>query len=89
MTSLIAEYEKFVKKNKNLMNFVPFTKRAMVSMGFEFERLTVNVVKSRDGKHKLVLQIADELIYKPINNPMPAAWYLYDIMAIIMHCVMI
>ena len=85
LNTFMEEYDLFCKRSKKLLKIVPCTKRAMVTLGFDFERLTVNIVRSTDGSKKLDMAIADELIYKPNLEPMPTMWYFYDIMAILVH----
>jgi hypothetical protein len=40
----------------------------MAGLGVEFERLTVNVIKS-DGKNRMSLKEVDADLFKPDTNP--------------------
>lgn len=60
----------------------------MVSMGFDYERLTVNIIRSTNGTD-LDLEIAHNAMNQPILEPMTSSWYFWDIAAIMWHCALI
>jgi hypothetical protein len=60
----------------------------MAGLGVEFERLTVNVIKS-DGKNRMNLKAIDDDLFKPDTNPWIQRWWLYDVVSVIIHECMI
>ena len=87
LKEFIVEYEKFNRMYRS-ENPVPITKRAMAALGVEFERLTLNIIKS-DGQNRLKLDKIDDIIFKPNTDPWVPKWYLYDAVSVILHIFLI
>jgi hypothetical protein len=60
----------------------------MAAMGVEFERLTQTILKS-EGAVKVVLGNLEEALANPSTNPWVPKWYVWDIMAVVLHLILI
>ena len=59
----------------------------MATVGVEFERLNLNVLK-QEGKTRLRLYKFDPLgSSETMGDPLPPRWWLYDILSILVHLI--
>ena len=70
---------------------MPITKRVMVKMGVEFERKSLNFIKTESDATtnvRLKMEEADMIVYQPDNRPLEYRWYYYDLVSVTVHLVL-